>query len=330
MKKLHFVINSLAVMLLGASFPAMGGEIYSYTDAHGVIHFTSKPPKTNHRITVKYYPEKTTVVAQPVRTYKCSPSNKSACFPDQSVNRQTRSSTFLGSNRQTNQSVRQTVRQTRNSTFLGSNRPKIYTFLGSNGEYSFSKDKSTAVIQQTKIYKCVKNGEVAYTDKPNSRCKLIYRKRGIPIASYQTLAGTDRSIPLHKKYEHYQSLIQEVAASTSLEPALLHAVIQTESAFNPKAVSPKGAVGLMQLMPATAKRFGVTDRTDATSNVYGGARYLRYLLGLFNNNMKLALAGYNAGENAVKRYGNKIPPYRETKGYVKKVMRLYRAYKDRI
>ena len=326
MKKLPIIINSLAVLLLGAGFPAMGGEIYSYTDARGVIHFTSKLPQTSHRITVKYYPEKKTVAAQPVRTYKCSPSNKSSCFPEQSV-RQTRRSTF-GLNRQTNQSVR----KIRNHTFLGSNKPKINTFLGSNGEYSFSKDKSTAVIQQTKIYKCAKNGEVAYTDKPSkrSRCKLIYRKRGIPIASYQSLVGTDRSLPFHKKSEDYQSLIQEVAASTSLEPALLHAVIQTESAFNPKAISPKGAVGLMQLMPATAKRFGVTDRTDATSNVYGGARYLRYLLGLFNNNMKLALAGYNAGENAVKRYGNKIPPYRETKGYVKKVMRLYRAYKDRI
>jgi hypothetical protein len=297
-------------MLLSASFPAMGGEIYSYTDAHGVIHFTSKLPQTTHRVTVKYYPEKTTVVAQPMRTYKCSPSNKSSCFSEPSVNRQTRNNTFLGSNRQT----------------------KINTFLGSNGEYSLTKDKSTAVIQQTNIYKCVKNGEVAYTDKPSkrSRCKLIYQKMGIPIASYQTQVSTNRSISLHKKYEDYQSLIQEVAMSTSLEPALLHAVIQTESAFNPKAVSPKGAVGLMQLMPATAKRFGVTDRTDATSNVYGGARYLRYLLKMFNNNMKLALAGYNAGENAVKRYGNKIPPYRETKGYVKKVMRLYRAYKDRI
>jgi len=329
MKKLRFVINSLAVMLLAASFPAMGGEIYSYTDAHGVIHFTSKLPQTTHRVTVKYYPEKKTVVAQPMRTYKCSPSNKSSCFSDQSMNRQTRNHTFLDSNRQTNQSVR----QTRNRTFLGSNRQtKINTFLGSNGEYSLTKDKSTAVIQQTKIYKCVNNREVAYTDKPSkgSRCKLIYQKRGVPIASYQTLVDTHPSLPLHKKSEDYQSLIQEVAASTSLEPALLHAVIQTESAFNPKAVSPKGAVGLMQLMPATAKRFGVTDRTDATSNVYGGARYLRYLLGMFNNNMKLALAGYNAGENAVKRYGNKIPPYRETKGYVKKVMRLYRAYKERI
>ena len=130
------------------------------------------------------------------------------------------------------------------------------------------------------------------------------------------------------KYDDYNALIQDVATSTRLEPALLHAVIQTESAYNPKARSPKGAVGLMQLMPATARRFGVTDRTDATSNVYGGARYLRHLLNLFNNNLRLALASYNAGENAVKRYGNKIPPYRETKNYVKKVMRLYRAHQN--
>ncbi len=95
MKKRRFVINSLGAMLLSASFPAMGGEIYSYTDAHGVIHFTSKLPQTTHRVTVKYYPEKTTVVAQPMRTYKCSPSNKSSCFSDPSVNRQIRNNTFL-------------------------------------------------------------------------------------------------------------------------------------------------------------------------------------------------------------------------------------------
>ena len=86
----------------------------------------------------------------------------------------------------------------------------------------------------------------------------------------------------------------------------------------------------MQLMPATAKRFGVSDRTNASSNVYGGARYLRYLLRLFNNNLNLALAGYNAGENAVIRYGNQIPPYQETKSYVRKVLALYKSYQEQM
>lgn len=123
------------------------------------------------------------------------------------------------------------------------------------------------------------------------------------------------------------TLIPKVAAEIGLEVALLHAVIETESDYNPKAVSHKGAVGLMQLMPATAKRFGVTNRYDPTQNIYGGARYLRYLLKLFNNNLQLAVAAYNAGEGNVRKYGNKIPPFRETQGYVKKVMRLYKTYR---
>jgi hypothetical protein len=183
----------------------------------------------------------------------------------------------------------------------------------------------------TKMYKCVIKKRVYYADHAKNSCyKLIYQN-GDSISSFAVPldSGSPPPIPVHRKYDDYKTLIQDVATSTRLEPALLHAVIQTESAYNPKAVSPKGAVGLMQLMPATARRFGVKNRRDATANVYGGARYLRYLLKLFNNNLKLALAGYNAGENAVKRYGNKIPPYRETKNYVKKVMRLYKAHKGR-
>ena len=166
------------------------------------------------------------------------------------------------------------------------------------------------------------NNVIHITDKPkNSQYKLIYQFA--VSRPYSTYKGAD-FIP--KKYDDYDSLIQDVATNTGVEPALLHAMIQTESAYNPKAISPKGAVGLMQLMPATAKRFGVTNRKDVAANVYGGARYLRYLLDYFNNDMQLALAAYNAGENAVKRHGNKIPPYQETQNYVKKVIRLYHAY----
>jgi len=176
-----------------------------------------------------------------------------------------------------------------------------------------------------KIYKCMDSkGIIHYTDKPKSSCYHLIHMGGSTVPRFSSPVNSD--VSLHKKFEHYKTLIQDVATSTRLDPALLHAVIETESAYNPNAVSPKGAVGLMQLMPATAKRFGVTDRSDAASNVYGGATYLRHLLELFDNDLKLALASYNAGENAVKRYNNQIPPYRETRNYVKKVMRLYRAY----
>jgi soluble lytic murein transglycosylase-like protein len=121
----------------------------------------------------------------------------------------------------------------------------------------------------------------------------------------------------------YSPWIQAAATRYRLPEALLHAVIQVESNYNPNAVSPKGATGLMQLMPGTGKQYGVTELTDPQSNIEGGAKYLRFLLDLFNQDLSLALAGYNAGENAVKRYNNTIPPYAETQDYVKKVTQLY-------
>lgn len=121
----------------------------------------------------------------------------------------------------------------------------------------------------------------------------------------------------------YTPYIQAAATRYRLPEALLHAVIKVESNYNPSAVSPKGATGLMQLMPETGKRYGVTELTDPQSNIDGGAKYLRFLLDLFNQDLSLALAGYNAGENAVKRYNNSIPPYTETQDYVRKVTELY-------
>ena len=117
----------------------------------------------------------------------------------------------------------------------------------------------------------------------------------------------------------YADLIAEVADRHGLERALLAAVAQVESRFDPFAVSPKGACGLMQLMPATAKRFGVTELFDASQSAEGGARYLRWLLDRFEGRIDLALAGYNAGEGAVDRHGG-IPPYRETLRYVGHVL----------
>lgn len=122
--------------------------------------------------------------------------------------------------------------------------------------------------------------------------------------------------------------IQQVASAYQLEPALLHAVISAESSYNPQAHSPKGARGLMQLMPATAKRFGVSNPYDPTENLHGGARYLRWLLDLFTD-LPLALAAYNAGEGAVQRYGNTIPPYQETQTYVRRVLDFYRHYQSK-
>lgn len=119
------------------------------------------------------------------------------------------------------------------------------------------------------------------------------------------------------------SLVTAAAARYGLDPRLMVAIMRQESSFNPRAVSPKGARGLMQLMPATAARFGVRDIMDPVQNIEGGAQYLRFLLDTFNGNVELALAGYNAGENAVARFGNRIPPYRETVDYVQRISAHY-------
>ena len=119
------------------------------------------------------------------------------------------------------------------------------------------------------------------------------------------------------------SLIEAAATRNGIDKRLMMAVMKQESSFNPRATSYKGACGLMQLMPATAARFGVRNIYDPEQNIEGGARYLRFLLDTFGGSVELALAGYNAGEGAVMKYGNRIPPYAETQDYVRKISAHY-------
>jgi soluble lytic murein transglycosylase-like protein len=131
---------------------------------------------------------------------------------------------------------------------------------------------------------------------------------------------------LRPRISDFDKLIVSKARKLGLEPALLKAMIHIESAFNPGAVSPKGASGLMQLMPETARRYGVTDRFSPSQSLEGGGRYVRDLLLMFNHDTRLALAAYNAGENAVTRY-NGIPPYSETQQYVELVIQMRDLYR---
>ena len=124
------------------------------------------------------------------------------------------------------------------------------------------------------------------------------------------------------------SYLIDSGARNGVDPLLLYSVMHQESSFKSHALSPKGARGLMQLMPGTAARFGVTSIFDPRQNIEGGARYLRFLLDRFDGNVNLALAGYNAGEGAVEKYGWQIPPYAETQEYVRRISRRYSLIQD--
>jgi len=200
-------------------------------------------------------------------------------------------------------------------------------------------------VVQADVFKFVDaSGNVFYTDKPkHAGYKRILRsppQQQTTSVSYVTnnagvtrlvgkFGGGPRPVGYRLSQNHalkeqeFSPLIEAAANKYSLDPALLHAVIRAESGYNPGAVSHKGAAGLMQLMPATASRYGVRDRFDPQENIEGGARYLSDLLDMFPANVKLAVAAYNSGENTVKRFGNQVPPITETQNYVDRVLGYY-------
>ncbi len=168
------------------------------------------------------------------------------------------------------------------------------------------------------VYKYVaSDGTVHFTDK------RVHKRYKRVVKSKKNRSRVDYK-SLKKNKKKYSPLIQAIASKHQLDPKLLHAIIRAESAYDPNAISSVGAVGLMQLMPATARRYGVTNRRNPKQNITGGTLYLKDLLKMFGSNMKLVAAAYNAGENAVKKYRNSIPPYPETRQYVKKVMAYYK------
>ena len=173
------------------------------------------------------------------------------------------------------------------------------------------------------IYRYVdENGVIHFTNCPRDpKFKLYIRenKEDIGDENYSSLSYI-------KDTNQYDSLISEFSKKYQVDFALIKAMIRAESAFNPFAVSRKGARGLMQLMPETASRMNVSNIFNPRENIEGGVRYFKYLLSLFNNDLRLSLAAYNAGENIVGELRS-IPPYRETVDYVKKVLSYYQSYK---
>jgi soluble lytic murein transglycosylase-like protein len=173
------------------------------------------------------------------------------------------------------------------------------------------------------IYRYVdENGVIHFTNCPrDSKFKLYLQE-----SKEEGEEMGDLSLQSMKDSKNYDSLISEFSQKYQVDFALIKAMIQTESGFNPFAISRKGAKGLMQLMPETASRMNVSNVFNPKENIEGGVRYFKYLLSLFDNDLRLSLAAYNAGENLVSELRS-IPPYRETVDYVRKVLNYYQSYK---
>lgn len=170
-------------------------------------------------------------------------------------------------------------------------------------------------------------------EKPRNRVRkltqttsLKYSHTPLPELTHTTVSSSLEGFTTGNT--EVDSFIVDSGKRNSVDPLLLYSIMHQESSFKRNALSHKGASGLMQLMPPTARRFGVTKIFDPRQNIEGGARYMRWLLDYFAGDVKLALAGYNAGEGAVIKYGNRVPPYAETREYVRRIGRRYALIRD--
>lgn len=174
-------------------------------------------------------------------------------------------------------------------------------------------------------------GKILLTDKPRNYKQIAYfspsGKKSITSSNKSAQSSLKSLNKTQRKkvfFTRYNSIIKQKASKYKLDHRLVSAVVQVESQFNPKAVSRSGAVGLMQLMPSTAKQLGVHNAYDPYQNIEGGTKYLRYLVERFKGNVTFALAAYNSGPLNVEKYGN-VPPFKETKRYIKKIYSIYKG-----
>jgi len=185
----------------------------------------------------------------------------------------------------------------------------------------------TSTPSSAGIYRYIdENGVIHFTNCPRDPKFILYLRESKEDVGEETTAA---SPSYTKDSNNYDLLISEFSQKYQVDSALIKAMIRAESGFNPLAVSRKGAKGLMQLMPQTASRMNVSNVFNPKENIEGGVRYFKYLLSLFNNDLRLSLAAYNAGENLVAERRT-IPPYRETVDYVRRVLNFYQSYKPNL
>ena len=290
----------LTATLLVASAAAAHSQIYTYVDADGLRHYTDVPDNNRYRLLIM------------------SPRDRTASG-DMISNRY----------RLLSGTVPQPVRASTGAICCARGSRGHYTNVPDNNRYRLLivsparrpvprrhdqqsipvLSRTSVVLQPVRVLRCISASVPRqprhYTDVPdNNRYRLL-----IMSPQDRTASGDRYDSMLLAKAGQYDSIIEKAALSAAVEANLLRAVIVVESGFNSRAVSKRGAVGLMQLMPATATRFGVSNPYDPRQNVHAGARYLKFLIDRFGQDVRLALAAYNAGEEAVDRNGGQIPPF---------------------
>jgi soluble lytic murein transglycosylase-like protein len=181
-------------------------------------------------------------------------------------------------------------------------RAEIYQFVDENGVVHFTNVSGNRIKKPAKVYTESRRSDTVAAAQALAPERPARRDEGIPVS--------------------YANIINSACGKHGVDPSLVHAIVKVESDFNPYAVSRKGAMGLMQLMPETASSMKVRNSFSPDENIEGGVKYLRYLLDRYEGNISLALAAYNSGETAVKKWGT-IPPFKETQEYVRKIMQIY-------
>ncbi|MGY0632632.1 lytic transglycosylase domain-containing protein [Luteimonas sp. A478] len=295
----------IAALCVCAAFPAAAGTLYRCVGADGVSQYVSKRVSgASCTIAASYRPERTRARTTPVAAASAT-ANRDAASPASSGSAP---ATFMGGSSTSKQAAAATPPQPA--------RPGGRRVSG-------------------QVYSYVKDGVRHYSSTP-PRGAAASGATAMRTISYsfieQCFACGSPGVSFANVRLNTDAFNAEVAAAArefGVEEAIVRAVMHAESAFNPKALSRAGAQGLMQLMPATAARFGVSDAFDPAQNIRGGVQYLAWLLRRFNGDLTLASAGYNAGEGAVDRHGG-VPPYRETQTYVQRVAVLAERYRGQL